>query len=105
LLEGRGARTALVSTRGFADLIEIGRQDRPKLYHPCVGRPEPLVDRELRFEAAERVSGERVLEGLSDAEVERLVGAVRDSGVESVAVCLLFSFGRAEHRERVAAGV
>ena len=40
LLEERGARTALVATRGFADLIEIGRQDRPRLYHPCVGRPE-----------------------------------------------------------------
>src|SRR5262245_497650 len=105
LLEERGARTALVATRGFADLIEIGRQDRPRLYHPCVGRPEPLVERELRFEAAERVSGQRVLERLSDDEVERLVGEVAGSGVESVAVCLLFSFGSSEHEERIAAAL
>ena len=43
LLEERGARTALVATRGFADVLEIGRQNRPSLYHPCRGRPRPLV--------------------------------------------------------------
>jgi N-methylhydantoinase A len=105
LLEGRGARTALVATRGFADLIEIGRQDRPRLYHPCVGRPEPLVERALRFEAAERVSGERVIEELGEDEAERLVNEIAGSGVESVAVCLLFSFAHPEHEERIAAAL
>ena len=51
LLEERGARTALVATRGFSDLLEIGRQDRPSLYHPCRPKPRPLVDPGLRFEA------------------------------------------------------
>ena len=55
LLEERGARTALIATRGFADLLEIARQDRPHLYRLCAPKPAPLVDRELRFEAAERV--------------------------------------------------
>src|SRR5262249_19038445 len=55
LLEERGARTALIATRGFADVLEIARQDRPELYRLCAPKPVPLVARELRFEAAERV--------------------------------------------------
>src|SRR5215212_5773898 len=51
LLEERGARTALVATRGFADLLEIGRQNRPELYRLCAPKPTPLVPAELRFEA------------------------------------------------------
>src|SRR3954468_5529750 len=54
LLEERGARTALVATRGFADVLEIGRQDRPHLYRLCAPKPAPLVPAELRFEAAAR---------------------------------------------------
>src|SRR4029077_10402127 len=60
LLEERGARTALVATRGFADLLEIGRQDRPHLYRLCAPKPAPLVPPDLRFEAAERVGREGV---------------------------------------------
>src|SRR5262249_54272895 len=48
LLEERGARTALIATKGFADVLEIGRQNRPSLYHPCRARPRPLVEPELR---------------------------------------------------------
>src|ERR671910_744347 len=55
LLEERGARTALVATRGFADLLDIGRQARPRLYSPCAAPPSALVERELRFEASERI--------------------------------------------------
>ncbi len=55
LLEERGARTALIATRGFADLLEIGRQDRPDLYRLCAPKPAPLVESELRFEATERI--------------------------------------------------
>ena len=55
LLEERGARTALITTRGFADLLEIGRQDRPDLYRLCAPKPTPLIGAELRFEAAERI--------------------------------------------------
>ena len=62
LLEGRGARTALIATAGFADLLEIGRQSRPSLYHLCRARPEPLVPPELRIEARERIGAEGVVE-------------------------------------------
>jgi N-methylhydantoinase A len=105
LLEERGARTALVATRGFADVIEIGRQDRPSLYHPCRARPQPLVGRELRFEAEERIGPGEVIESLSDEEVERLVAAIRDSGAEAVAVCLLFAFREPDHERRIAAAL
>ena len=66
LLEERGARTALIATRGFADLLEIGRQDRPELYRLCAPKPAPLVEPELRFEAAERIGPEGVVEPLAD---------------------------------------
>jgi N-methylhydantoinase A len=102
LLEERGARTALIATRGFADLLEIGRQDRPSLYHPCRPRARPLVDRELRFEAAERVGPREVVSELSDEELERLVAEVAGSAAESVAICLLFAFGEPAHERRIA---
>jgi N-methylhydantoinase A len=102
LLEERGARTALVATRGFADLLEIGRQDRPHLYRLCAPKPAPLVEDELRFEAAERVGPGGVVEPLADEEVERLAEAVEASGAESVAVCLLFSYLDPGHERQIA---
>ena len=102
LLEERGARTALVATRGFADVIEIGRQDRPSLYHPCRARARPLVHPDARFEAAERIGPAGVVDELSDGEIERLVKAIDEEGVESVAVCLLFAFREPDHERRIA---
>jgi N-methylhydantoinase A len=102
LLEERGARTALIATRGFADLLEIGRQDRPELYRLCAAKPAPLVGAGMSFEAAERVGPEGVVEGLGDEEPERLAGLVRESGAESVAVCLLFSYLEPAHERRIA---
>ena len=105
LLEERGARTALVATSGFADLLEIGRQSRPSLYHPCRPRAAPLVDPELRFEARERIGADQPIEELSEAELERLTAAVAGSGAESVAICLLFSFREPEHERRIASAL
>src|SRR5207342_3496869 len=102
LLEERGARTALVATRGFADLLDIGRQARPSLYHPCRGRPRPLVEVEDRYEAAERVGASGVLEELADEEIERLIGELRGTEAESIAVCLLFAFRDPSHEQRIA---
>ncbi|HET7121726.1 MAG TPA: hydantoinase/oxoprolinase family protein [Solirubrobacterales bacterium] len=102
LLEERGARTALVATRGFADLLEIGRQDRPHLYRLCAPKPAPLVAPELRFEAAERIGPEGVVEPLEAEEPERLAAAIAASGAESVAVCLLFSYLDPSHERRIA---
>jgi N-methylhydantoinase A len=103
LLEERGARTALVATGGFGDLLEIGRQDRPDLYRLCAPKPVPLVERDLRFEAAERVGPEGVVEALGEEEPERLARAIEESGAEAVAVCLLFSYLDPSHEERIAA--
>jgi N-methylhydantoinase A len=105
LLEERGARAALVATGGFSDVLEIGRQNRPSLYHPCRPKPRPLVDPELRFEAAERIGASGVVDELADEEVARLVDRVRESGVESVAVCLLFAFSEPEHEQRIASAL
>jgi N-methylhydantoinase A len=101
LLEERGARTSLVATRGFADLLEIGRQDRPQLYRLCAPKPAPLVERELRFEAQERVGPDGVVEPLADDEPERLAAAIEASGAEAVAICLLFSYLEPGHEQRL----
>ncbi len=102
LLEERGARTALIATRGFADLLEIGRQDRPQLYRLCAPKPAPLVAAELRFEADERVGPEGVLEPLGEGEPERLAALLRESGAKAVAICLLFSYLDPSHERRLA---
>ncbi len=100
LLERRGARTALITTAGFGDVLEIGRQNRPHLYQLHPQRPPPLVPASLRYEVQERVgTGGEVLVPLDRAEVERLVAQVRQAGASSVAVCLLFSFFRPEHEQ------
>ena len=105
LLEERGARTALVATRGFADLLDIGRQARPSLYHPCRGRPRSLVAGADRFEAAERTGASGVIDQLGDEEIDRLVGELRAAEIESVAVCLLFAFRDAGHEQRIASAL
>jgi N-methylhydantoinase A len=103
LLEERGARTALVATAGFADLLEIGRQDRPDLYRLCTPKPVPLVEPDLKFEAAERVGPAGVVEPLGEGEPERLAAAIEASGAESVAICLLFSYLDPGHERAIAA--
>ncbi len=102
LLEERGARTALIATRGFADLLEIGRQDRPDLYRLCAPKPAPLIEPELRFEAAERIGPKGVVDPLEPEEPGRLAELVGASGAESVAVCLLFSYLDPSHERAIA---
>jgi N-methylhydantoinase A len=100
LLQRRGARIALVTTAGFEDVIEIGRQARPELYNLDAIKPPPLAPDDLRFGIAERVtaSGE-VLQLLSQNEIIKLLKRIRKSGCESVAVCLLFSFVDPKHEK------
>jgi N-methylhydantoinase A len=102
LLEERGARTALITTRGFADLLEIGRQDRPHLYRLCAPKPAPLVAPELRLEAAERTGPEGVVDELDADEPERLARELEASGAEAVAICLLFSYLDPSHERQLA---
>ena len=101
LLEERGARTALIATAGFADMLEIGRQDRPELYRLCTPKPPPLVEPGMRFEAAERVGPMGVVEAMPEDEPARLAELVRQAGAESVAVCLLFSYLEPSHERRI----
>ncbi len=106
LLERRGARTALITTAGFADVLGIGRQDRPDLYALVAYKPEPLVPRELRYEVRERITstGEILIKPALE-DLDLVVQELLSEGVESVAVSLLFSFVRPDHerliRERI----
>ena len=103
LLERKGARTALIATQGFADLLEIGRQNRPALYDLLFDPPPNLVPAELRFEAHERIDsqGQAVLP-LDEAQVSVLAQQLQACQAESVAVCLLFSFLNPSHELRIA---
>src|SRR3712207_2090246 len=101
LLERRGARTALVTTEGFGDVLEIARQNRPSLYDLTQDRPPTLVPRELRFTVKERMGPEGEISPLDEESLERAVSAVREAEVDAVAVCLLFAFMRPEHEKRV----
>ena len=103
LLERKGARTALITTAGFEDVIEIGRQARPDLYNFAVKRPAPLVPAELRFGIAERVAADgSVLVQLNEKELRSLVAKVRRHKVESIAISLLFSFSSPAHEQAIA---
>ncbi len=102
LLTRTGAKTALITTKGFRDTLVIGRQARPDLYalHPT--RPEPLVPDALRFEVDERVAADgEVLVELDDAEVEAVLDKVQRRGAEALAICLLFSFVNPAHERRI----
>ncbi|MEP6707711.1 MAG: hydantoinase/oxoprolinase family protein [Pyrinomonadaceae bacterium] len=103
LLQRRGARTALVTTRGFEDVLVIGRQARPELYNLNAVKPPPLIPTALRFGVRERVaaSGE-VIEKLDKNDVAALLRDLRKARVESIAICLLFSFLVPEHEKQIA---
>ncbi len=98
VLERRGARTAFVATEGFADLLTIGRQNRSELYDLNADRPTPLVPPELCFEVSERLDHHgRPLQPLRMDRLPGLVHQLQEQQVESVAVCLLFSFLNSVH--------
>ena len=106
LLQRKGARIALVTTRGFEDVLVIGRQARPELYNLNAVKPRALVDDDLRLGVRERVvaSGE-VLEPLNESDVRKLIGQLKQENVEAVAISLLFSFLHPEHEERIASAL
>lgn len=104
LLERKGARTALVTTGGFEDVLEIGRQARPDLYNFAVTRPTPLVPAELRFGVRERISADgTVIEALQPADLVTLQAQLQAAQIESVALCLLFAFANPAHERALAA--
>ena len=102
VLERRLARTVLVTTEGFKDLLVIGRQERPSLYDLSVVRPEPVIASDMVVTVAERTSPDgSVVVGLEPAEVERVVAEVTALSPESIAVCLLFGYAGPAHEQRL----
>ena len=93
IIERKGAKTALITTKGFRDLLEIGRQTRPSLYNIMEDKPELLIRRQLRKEINERVTSDgAVLQTPTEEEIKRVLLDLKSKGVESIAVCFLFSF-------------
>jgi len=101
LLEEAGATTALVTTEGFRDVLEIGRQDRPALYDLDAEKPTTLVPGRRRFELDERATGEGIERPVKDSEVDTLATELDDGEIESVAVCLLHAYAHPENEKRV----
>lgn len=103
ILEGRGARTALITTRGFRDVLEMRRLRIPEMYVLNYKRPDPLVPRNLRFEVDERIDAEgKVLRALTAESLEAAAQAVLDAKVESLAICLLHCYVNKSHERQVA---
>jgi N-methylhydantoinase A len=101
VLEHRGARTALVTTKGFRDVLELRRIRAPQMYNLFFEKPKELVDRRLRFELSERMSAAGdVLATLSEAELHELKEKLEREQIESVAVCLLHAYAYPDHERR-----
>ncbi len=103
LIERKGAPTALLTTAGFRDAVEIGREHRYELYDLNLELPKPLVPRHLRFDVTERVAADgSILTPLDEAFVRRLVAELRDKGIEAIGVSYLNSFRNPAHEKRTA---
>lgn len=103
ILERQGVETALITTRGFRDVLEIGIEQIYDIYDLFAPYPQPLVPRELRFEIDERVSRDGdILEPLDEQSVERVIDALIDRGVRSVAVSLIHAYRNPSHERRIA---
>jgi N-methylhydantoinase A len=106
VLEHKAVRTALLTTEGFRDVLEIGRGDFLRMYDVLYQRPAQLVPRSLRFEIPERLSaGGKVLRELDDSHLSDIVEKLRDAHIQSVAVVFLFSWVNPTHEQRTAAAL
>src|SRR3990170_2226418 len=104
ILEEKGARAALVTTRGFRDVLELRRSARGDLYDLFQDAPATLIPRQRRFEITERVGADgAVVTPLAEAEIDPLITALKEARVEAVAVSLLFSFLNPAHEARLGA--
>lgn len=101
LLEGRAARTALIATEGFTDLVALGRQARAELYRLCAAHPAPLVPDALRFGAPERMTPDGPLRALTAADADALARRVAAAAPEAVAVTLLHAYRHPQHERAV----
>ncbi len=104
IIERKGALTGLITTKGFRDVLELGREIRYDAYDIFSEYPQPLVSRALRVEVDERVASDgRVLRALDTDEVKQVVRSIQDAGVESVAICLINSYENPEHEAKIKA--
>jgi N-methylhydantoinase A len=102
IIERKGAKTALITTRGFRDVLELGREMRYDAYDIFAEYPEPLVPRSLRKEVTERITADgRVIVKLNPEEVNRALDGLCDSGIESLAVCLINSYENPSHEVQI----
>lgn len=102
LIERKGARTALLATAGFRDVLELRREHRYELYDLMVDLPDPLVPRHLRFDVPERILADGGIDTPLDEDyVRRLVGELVSNGIDAIAVCFLHSYTNPEHERRV----
>jgi len=100
LIQHRGVATGLITTEGFRDLLEIGRQKRPELYDLQADKPPVLVPRDLRLEVAERVKHDGSIETpLDETALRNAVRRLRAAGVKAVAISFLYGFVRSEHEQ------
>ena len=103
LIQRKGAPVALVTTKGFRDLLEIGRQTRPHMYDLNKDRPPPLVPREHRLELTERMTADgTVHREIEEGELDEIIASLKESGAESCAVCFIFAFLNPAHEQAVA---
>lgn len=102
LIERDGAKTALIVTRGFRDVLEIGRQERPDLYNWKIKRPTPIVPRNLRFEITERMSYQgKVISPLKLKELNKIIPIIQQNNIEAISICLLHSYANPKHEEQI----
>src|SRR6185437_11203544 len=102
VLERKGARTALITTRGFRDTYAIGRGNRIEAFNLFFHRPKPLIPRELTFEVTERMNaGGAVLTPLDESEVTVLAKTLAAQNIEAVAVCFLHAYANPAHEKRI----
>jgi N-methylhydantoinase A len=103
LIERKGALTALLTTAGFRDAVEIAREHRYELYDLNLDLPKPLVPRHLRFDVPERIAADgSVLQALDERFIRCLVGELRDKGIKAIGICYLNSFRNPSHEKRTA---
>lgn len=102
LIEGIGAKTALITTKGFRDVLEIGRSNRTQMYNALYKKPTPLIPRYLRLEVNERVGPDGViLVPLAINDLSAIVNYLRENKIEAIAVCLLNAYANPQHEQAI----
>ena len=106
IIERKGAKTALITTRGFRDVLEIGRELRYNLYDLYLKMPEPLVPRHLRIEITERLDKEgNVLTAIDPEEIRRVISDLKQDNIRALAICFLHSYTHDQHEREAAESV